>query len=182
MVSGGCPSAILVAREEYGDGKSSRSTQKPISGGCRANMELTSGFRALPPTVLSLSCRVEQSRTIACHKDTTLPIMAADASKPPVVNGLESSNKALELAIDLPHSPGLRLNVHLTILANCIMLFLTSTSSETGPGAVSMGSFVYALPDVGHSLLLLLLLLLDERSGLESKLTKSLSDTTQHSP
>jgi len=105
--------------------------------------------------------------------------MAADASKPPVVNGLESSNKALELAIDLPHSPGLRLNVHLTILANCIMLFLTSTSSETGPGAVSMGSFVYALPDVGHSLLFLFL---KERSVLESKLTKSFSDTTQHSP
>lgn len=175
MVSGGCPSAILVAREEYGDGKSSRSTQKPTSGGCRADMELTGGFRA------SLSCRVEQSRAIASHKHTTLPIMAADASKPPVVNGLESSNKALELAIDLPHSPGLRLNVHLTILANCIMLFLTSTSSETGPGAVSMGSFVYALPDVGHSLLLLLLLL-KERSFLKSKLTKSLSDTTQHSP
>lgn len=129
--------------------------------------------------VLSLSCRVEQSRTIASHKHTTLPIMAADASKPPVVNGLESSNKALELAIDLPHSPGLRLNVHLTILANCIMLFLTSTSSETGPGAVSMGSFVYALPDVGHSLLFLFL---KERSVLESKLTKSFSDTTQHSP
>ena len=76
--------------------------------------------------------------------------MAAGASGSPAVNGTEATNKALELAIDLPHSPGLKLHLHLTILANSILLFLTSTSSEAGPGAVSMGSFVYALPDVSH--------------------------------
>lgn len=76
--------------------------------------------------------------------------MAAGANNSPAVNGTETTNKALELAIDLPHSPGLKLNLHLTILANSTLLFLTSTSSEAGTGAVSMGSFVYALPDVSH--------------------------------
>lgn len=76
--------------------------------------------------------------------------MAAGASKSPTVNGTEATNKALELAVDLPHSPGLKLHLHLTILGNSVLLFLTSTSTEAGPGATSMGSFVYALPDVGH--------------------------------
>ncbi|KAF2209208.1 hypothetical protein CERZMDRAFT_91420 [Cercospora zeae-maydis SCOH1-5] len=67
------------------------------------------------------------------------------------VNGTSSSpSKPLQLAIDLPRSPGLKLNLHLTILANSILLFLTSTTSDTtssSSSAVQMGSFIYALPD-----------------------------------
>lgn len=74
--------------------------------------------------------------------------MADQASDAPLLNGMTSSNRTLELAVDLPHSPGLRLNLHLTILATSVMLFLTSTSTEGASGAAALGSFVYAMPDV----------------------------------
>ncbi|KAI5367612.1 Putative proteasome assembly chaperone 4 [Septoria linicola] len=73
--------------------------------------------------------------------------MAAGTGSSAMVNGTDASTKALEMAIDLPHSPGLKLNLHLTILPNSVMLFLTSTSSDSAQSAVSMGSFVYALSD-----------------------------------
>lgn len=75
--------------------------------------------------------------------------MAISTETQATVNGTHTDSKPLELAIDLPRSPGLKLNLHLTILANSILLFLTSTDSDALPNsAVQMGSFVYALPDV----------------------------------
>ncbi|GIZ46824.1 hypothetical protein CKM354_000993300 [Cercospora kikuchii] len=74
--------------------------------------------------------------------------MAISTETQATVNGTHTDSKPLELAIDLPRSPGLKLNLHLTILANSILLFLTSTDSDALPNsAVQMGSFVYALPD-----------------------------------
>ncbi|CAK1362318.1 unnamed protein product [Cercospora beticola] len=74
--------------------------------------------------------------------------MALSAETKAPANGTHTDSKPLELAIDLPRSPGLKLNLHLTILANSILLFLTSTDSDALPSsAVQMGSFVYALPD-----------------------------------
>lgn len=66
----------------------------------------------------------------------------------PLTNGAHAESKTIELATDLPHSPGLRVNVRLTVLANSILLFLTSSSADSSQGAASLGSFVYALPDV----------------------------------
>ncbi|KAM3422639.1 hypothetical protein BST61_g127 [Cercospora zeina] len=77
--------------------------------------------------------------------------MAAGTTSHPTttVNGTSSPSKPLELGIDLPRSPGLKLNLHLTILANSILLFLTSTTSDAiaTNSSVQMGSFIYALPD-----------------------------------
>lgn len=77
--------------------------------------------------------------------------MAASTTAEPLTNGTHTEGKSMELAVDLPHSPGLRVNLRLTVLANSILLFLTSSSAESGQGAAAMGSFVYALPDVSVS-------------------------------
>lgn len=66
------------------------------------------------------------------------------------VNGTRSRSQPIELAIDLPRNLGTRVNVHLTLLANAAMLFLSSSSTEAGPTAAAMGSFVYAMPDVSR--------------------------------
>lgn len=73
--------------------------------------------------------------------------MAADAQAAPATNGTRNAG-AIELAVDLPHSPGTRINLHLTVLAKSILLFLTSTGADAGQQATAMGSFVYAMPDV----------------------------------
>jgi hypothetical protein len=73
--------------------------------------------------------------------------MAADAQLSPAINGTRNEG-AIELALDLPHSPGTRINLHLTVLAKSVLLFLTSTSPDAGQQAAAMGSFVYAMPDV----------------------------------
>ena len=77
-------------------------------------------------------------------------IMAAGTSSTPVANGTHASSKPIELAITLPHSPGTRIHLHLTVLTSSIMVFLTSTNMDAGQGGVAMGSFVYAMPDVRH--------------------------------
>lgn len=74
--------------------------------------------------------------------------MAAGATSTPIANGTHASSKPLQLSIALPHSPGTRIYIHLTVLATTLMLFLTSSSAEAGPGNANMGSFVYAMPDV----------------------------------
>ena len=74
--------------------------------------------------------------------------MAAGAHAKPLANGVHDESKPIELAFELPHSPGLRINLHLTIKATSILLFLTSTHAESSQSTASMGSFVYAMPDV----------------------------------
>ena len=74
--------------------------------------------------------------------------MAVGSGTAQAANGTQVANKPLELALELPHSPGMRINLHLTAQETSVLLFLTSTSAESGQGAASMGSFVYAMPDV----------------------------------
>ena len=74
--------------------------------------------------------------------------MAAGAKTGPTTNGTHASGKPVELAISLPHNPGTRIHLHLTVLASSVMLFLTSSSIEAGQSGAAMGSFVYAMPDV----------------------------------
>lgn len=66
-----------------------------------------------------------------------------------MTNGTHSSGKPIELAIGLPNMPGTNIHIHLTILATSVVLFLTSTSFESGQGGAALGSLVYAMPDVG---------------------------------
>lgn len=74
--------------------------------------------------------------------------MAAGAQTKPLANGVHDENKPVELAFEVPHSPGLRINLHLTVKATSILLFLTSTDTDASQSVASMGSFVYAMPDV----------------------------------
>lgn len=74
--------------------------------------------------------------------------MATGASTAPLSNGTHSAIKPIQLAVTLPHSPGTKIHLHLTVLATSLVLFLANTSTEAGPGSASLGSFVYAMPDV----------------------------------
>ena len=76
--------------------------------------------------------------------------MAAGVKTKPLANGdgTHTTAKPVERAISLPHSPGTRIHLHLTVSESTIMLFLTSASMDAGQAGVAMGSFVYAMPDV----------------------------------
>ena len=68
-----------------------------------------------------------------------------------MVNGFHTpstSSKPIQLAFPMPHAPQVHINVHLTILQHCILFFLTATGAEISEGGTSMGSFVYAMPNV----------------------------------
>ena len=74
--------------------------------------------------------------------------MAAGGKPGTVANGTHATNKPVELAISLPHSPGTRIHIHLTVSEFTVMLFVTSASIDGGQAGSTMGSFVYAMPDV----------------------------------
>lgn len=74
--------------------------------------------------------------------------MATISAATPLTNGVHTESKSFELAVELPHSPGLRVNLRLTVLANSVLLFLTSSSPDSSQGSAAMGSFIYGLPDV----------------------------------
>ena len=66
-----------------------------------------------------------------------------------LTNGTSPSAKPIELAIPLPHAPGSRIHMHLTILTTTIVLFVTSSGLDSSSASpASMGSLVYAMPDV----------------------------------
>jgi hypothetical protein len=77
--------------------------------------------------------------------------MATEASRP-LTNGTgpkSSMTEPIQFSMPLPNAPGSRIHTHLTILATSILLFCTSTTAEYSSVAVpSLGSFVYAMPDV----------------------------------
>lgn len=66
----------------------------------------------------------------------------------PLVNGLHTNAGVLEAKISLSRSPDLTVHLHLTDLAKTTMLFVACQSIEGNHSRPSMGSFVYALPDV----------------------------------
>jgi hypothetical protein len=77
--------------------------------------------------------------------------MATEASRP-LTNGtgsMSNTTEPIQLSMALPNAPGSRIHTHLTILATSILLFCTSTTAEFSTAPVpSLGSFVYAMPDV----------------------------------
>jgi hypothetical protein len=67
-----------------------------------------------------------------------------------MVNGdvANGADKHKELAVELSSSPGTRINLHLTIHATSLLLFLATTNIDGGDSVAALGSFVYAMPDV----------------------------------
>jgi hypothetical protein len=58
------------------------------------------------------------------------------------------TDKHKELTVELASSPGTLINLHLTIHATSLLLFLATTNIDGGDGVAPLGSFVYAMPDV----------------------------------
>ncbi|KAK3062667.1 hypothetical protein LTS18_003594 [Coniosporium uncinatum] len=58
-----------------------------------------------------------------------------------------TSSKPIQLALPLPHAPHSRIHIHLTILKNSLLLFLSTSSAESGSTLAPMGSLVYAMPN-----------------------------------
>ncbi|CAD0021981.1 unnamed protein product [Aureobasidium pullulans] len=77
--------------------------------------------------------------------------MTTETSKP-LTNGTGTRSMTMEpiqFSMPLPNAPGSRIHTHLTILATSVLLFCTSTTAEfSTPPVPSLGSFVYAMPDV----------------------------------
>lgn len=76
----------------------------------------------------------------------------------PVIPHVEPATPSLhplEISFPLPRTPHTTLHIHLTFLATSTMVFLsTTTPGDSGGGGSGsmmkpMGSFVYAMPDVG---------------------------------
>lgn len=78
--------------------------------------------------------------------------MAADAEANIAINGTHDGQEPIELSLGLPHSPGTRIYLRLSISAASIVLFLTNAGIDGGQGGAAMGSFVYAMPDVREAL------------------------------
>lgn len=87
-------------------------------------------------------------RTVSHHLPThifqTLVNMASHSE-----NMTGRSPRPLQLSFPLPKAPGTSIHLQLTILASSILLFLTTTMTGDSTTTVPLGSFVYALPDVG---------------------------------
>lgn len=73
-----------------------------------------------------------------------------------LANGLHPAPTAInpmQISFPMPHAPQIQVHAHLSVLQRCLMLFLT-TSGGGGDGPASqssMGSFVYAMPNVSSS-------------------------------
>jgi hypothetical protein len=75
------------------------------------------------------------------------------ASPIPSAENIQPSLEPLEISLPLPKSPHTTLHIHLTFLATSVMVFICTTvpgDSGAGEGGAlnSMGSFIYAMPDV----------------------------------
>jgi Proteasome assembly chaperone 4 len=64
-----------------------------------------------------------------------------------LANGTLTATKPLELSFPLPYSASTKIYLHLTKLQQANILFLTAASPESASSAVSLGSFVYAIPN-----------------------------------
>lgn len=58
------------------------------------------------------------------------------------------SARPIELSFQMPKAPETSIHIHLTINTTSLLLFLAASTSGEASGTASIGSFVYALPDV----------------------------------
>jgi hypothetical protein len=67
------------------------------------------------------------------------------------VTAVDLSSRHTELSFPLPKAPETRIHLRITIQATSLLLFLTTALNGGISTASSLGSFVYALPDVKPS-------------------------------
>ncbi|RAQ65923.1 hypothetical protein COH20_011284 [Aspergillus flavus] len=75
---------------------------------------------------------------------------AVEAPIPPQVENVAPHAKPQELSFPLPKALHTTAHIHLTFLDTCTTVFLaTSTPGDSAGSVKPMGSFVYAMPDLG---------------------------------
>lgn len=60
-----------------------------------------------------------------------------------------AGDQSIQLSFPLPRSLDTKIHLRLTIKSKVITLFLTTVTADDVGKPIPMGSFVYALPDVG---------------------------------
>ena len=72
-------------------------------------------------------------------------------NSPPEASVIQPSSKPIELSFPLPKAPQTNVHLHITIQTHVILIFLTTASDGDTSTLASLGSFIYALPDVFFS-------------------------------
>lgn len=63
-------------------------------------------------------------------------------------SGIEPSSELIELSFPMPRAPDTRIHLQLTVRSTSLLLFVSSVIDGNTSATASMGSFVYAIPDV----------------------------------
>lgn len=74
-----------------------------------------------------------------------LPMQQPSITPP---NATEPTLQPHHLSIPLPLSPHTTLHLQITTLATSVMVFITTTDPSSSSSLSSLGSFVYAMPNV----------------------------------
>src|SRR5881394_2882060 len=73
------------------------------------------------------------------------------SNSPPEASVIQPSWKPVELSFPLPKAHQTNVHLHITIQTHVILIFLTTTTNGDTSTPASLGSFIYALPDVFFS-------------------------------
>jgi hypothetical protein len=80
--------------------------------------------------------------------------MADSSGSARMINGTQAAPvvKSVQLSFPMPHAPHVQIHMHLTVLRQCLQLFLaTSDRAESTSSGSSMGNLVYAMPNVSYA-------------------------------
>lgn len=123
--------------------------RRPALGKLWAPSELPQvGLRAEAP----VNC-LDLDRASSSHS-TSKPAQATRL-KSPCGDTTARMDEPIQLSLPLPRSLDTRIYLQLTIRAKSITLFVTTATSEEAGAPTPLGSFVYAIPDVGsHSMMM----------------------------
>lgn len=114
--------------------------------GLNAFVQLLSRSQIAMPLIMPSSSRLHDAMS-----STSQPNHSPSTNPPPIASESTTtppSTNPIILSIPLPLSPHTSLRVQLTPLATSILAFLTTTSPETTSSLSSLGSLVYAMPNV----------------------------------
>jgi hypothetical protein len=81
---------------------------------------------------------------------------------------------SLQISFPLPNTPNTKVHLNLTTHQHAIVLFIT-TSAEVSAGSCPLGSFVYAIPNVGTLRNTLKVSFINQTTA-----TRSIGSTSQH--
>lgn len=80
-----------------------------------------------------------------------IPIQPSIRMSTPDLSQLETPEIPIELSFPLPKAPETLIHIHLTINSTSLLLFLTTSVGGDASTPASLGTFIYALPDVSQN-------------------------------